>query len=84
MEFWMPFCAVRLRSRHSGHLYPGSDALSILTVICTRQGEFVEARKYLQHGIKLSPSYRDLRLAMGQLARAEREKRAVGLLKAAP
>ncbi len=60
------------------------DALLLAGMICTRQGEFVEARKYLQHGIKLSPSYRDLRLAMGQLARAEREKRAVGLLKAAP
>jgi tetratricopeptide (TPR) repeat protein len=54
------------------------DALLVAGMVLTREGELVEARKYLERGIHLSPTYRDLQLALGRLASAEREKRAAG------
>jgi tetratricopeptide (TPR) repeat protein len=54
------------------------DALLTAGMACTRTGDFAEARRYLEHGIKLSPSYRDLHLALAHLGSVARRKQAEG------
>ncbi|MDP8980520.1 MAG: tetratricopeptide repeat protein [Acidobacteriota bacterium] len=48
------------------------DALLVAGMACTRTGDFALARKYLEHGLKLSPSYRDLQQAMAHLRASSR------------
>jgi tetratricopeptide (TPR) repeat protein len=54
------------------------DALLVAGMACTRTGDLGEARRYLEHGIKLSPSYRDLHLALAHLSSVARRKQAEG------
>jgi tetratricopeptide (TPR) repeat protein len=51
------------------------DALLVAGMACTRTGDFAEARRYLEHGLKLSPSYRDLQVALAFLGRSVRARK---------
>ncbi len=55
------------------------DALLVAGMACTRTGDYVLARKYLEHGLKLSPAYRDLQQAMAHLRASRPPKQALAL-----
>jgi tetratricopeptide (TPR) repeat protein len=48
------------------------DALLVAGMVCTRTGEYAAAQQYLQHGLKLSPNYEDLRIALARVAHGKR------------
>jgi len=43
------------------------DGLLVAGMACARLGEVRRAREYLQHGLRLSPNYRDLQIALAGL-----------------